>query len=112
MVRQRGGVREPRGASREQEDSSKSRLPRVRPVFLILGFLSLVIVITVFLSTRPRAANRLPDWLSRIKVAEGEARTPSKGEFQEVEEFIDLWSKGTVADLDEEEEDDEDLDPT
>ena len=59
MVRQRGGVREPRGASREQEDFGKSRLPRVRPVFLILGFLSLVIVITVFLSTRPKAANRL-----------------------------------------------------
>lgn len=111
-MRQRGGVREPRGASREKEDSGKSRLPRVRPVFLILGFLTLVIVITVFLASRPRAANRLPDWLSRIKEAEGEARTPSKGEFQEVEEFIDLWSKGTVTDLDEEEEEDEDLDPT
>ena len=80
---------------------------RVHPVIVVLGLVILVTVITVFTFTRPKTKpGKVPDWLDMIKVAEREAKEGKlvKDEKEEMEQFVDLWSKRGVIEQNEEEE--------
>ena len=73
----------------------------------MLGLVILLTVITVFTFSRPKTKpGKVPDWLDMIKVAEREAKEGKlvKDEKEEMEQFVDLWSKRGVIEQNEEEE--------
>ena len=77
---------------------------RIHPAVLVLVLLALLTVITVFAFSRPKTqAGKVPDWLDLIKDAEREAKEKKVNkEREEVEEFVDLWSKRGVHENQEE----------
>ena len=105
MVRRRGAREQ---ELQEKQEAGAWKLPPLRPVYIILVLLSLVVVMAVIVGSRPREDNKVPGWLAMIQEAERrakEAGVQEKEEFQEMEEFVDLWSKrGSVMDGDEDED--------
>ena len=79
---------------------------RIHPAVLVLVLLALLTVITVFAFSRPKTqAGNVPDWLDLIKDAEREAKEGKVNkEKEEVEEFVDLWSKRGVHEKQEEDD--------
>jgi len=79
---------------------------RIHPAVLVLLILALLTVTTVFAFSRPKTqAGKVPDWLNMIKDAEREAKEKKvnkEKEKEEVEEFVDLWSKRGVHENQEE----------
>ena len=77
---------------------------RIHPAVLVLVLLALLTVITIFAFSRPKnQAAKVPDWLDLIKEAEREAREGKVNkEKEEVEEFVDLWSRRGVHENQEE----------
>ena len=104
VVRQR---RNRIGSEDVREASVTSGGIRIHPAVLVLVLLALLTVITVFAFSRPKTqAGKVPDWLNLIKDAEREAKEGKVNkEKEEVEEFVDLWSKRGVHEK--QEEDDE-----
>merc|ERR1719239_1256809 len=85
----------------------RKKSPRVHLVIVVLGLVILLTVITVFAFTRPKTKpGKVPDWLDMIKEAEREAKEGKlvKDEKEEMEQFVDLWSKRGVTKKNEEEE--------
>ena len=81
--------------------------PRVHLVIVVLGLLALLIVITVYAFSRPKnKPGKVPEWLDMIKEAERQAKEGKlvKDEKEEMEQFVDLWSKRGVFDQKEEED--------
>merc|ERR1712083_648156 len=81
--------------------------PRVHPVIVVLGLLTLLTVITVYVFSRPKSKpGKVPEWLDMIKEAEMEAKEGKfvKDEKEEMEQFVDLWSKRGVINHEREEE--------
>ena len=101
VVRQR---RNRIGSDDVSEASVTSGGIRIHPAVLVLVLLALLTVITVFAFSRPKTqAGNVPDWLDLIKDAEREAKEgKANKEKEEVEEFVDLWSKRGVHDNQEE----------
>ena len=101
VVRQR---RNKIGSDDVSEASVTSGGIRIHPAVLVLVLLALLTVITVFAFSRPKTqAGNVPDWLDLIKDAEREAKEKKVNkEREEVEEFVDLWSKRGVHDNQEE----------
>ena len=101
VVRQR---RNRIGSDDVSEASVTSGGIRIHPAVLVLVLLALLTVITVFAFSRPKTqAGNVPDWLDLIKDAEREAKEKKVNkEREEVEEFVDLWSKRGVHDNQEE----------
>lgn len=78
----------------------------VHPVVVVLGLLALMTVITVYVFSRPKTKpGKVPEWLDMIKEAEREAKEGKlvKDKKEEMEQFVDLWSRRGVIDQDEEE---------
>ena len=78
----------------------------VHPVIVVLGLLALMTVITVYVFSRPKTKpGKVPEWLDMIKEAEREAKEGKlvKDDKEEMEQFVDLWSRRGVIDQDEEE---------
>ena len=77
---------------------------RIHPAVLVLVLLALLTVITVFAFSRPKTqAGNVPDWLDLIKDAEREAKEGKVNkEKEEVEEFVELWSRKGVHEKQEE----------
>jgi len=91
----------------ETESLVEKKSPRVHPAIVVLGLVILLAVITVFAFTRPKTKpGKVPDWLDMIKEAEREAKEGKlvKDEKEEMEQFVDLWSKRGVMEQNEEEE--------
>ena len=103
VVRQR---RNRIGSDDVSEASVTSGGIRIHPAVLVLVLLALLTVITVFAFSRPKTqAGNVPDWLNLIKDAEREAKEKKVNkEKEEVEEFVDLWSKRRVHEIQEEED--------
>ena len=103
VVRQR---RNRIGSDDVSEASVTSGGIRIHPAVLVLVLLALLTVITVFAFSRPKTqAGNVPDWLDLIKEAEREAREGKVNkEKEEVEEFVDLWSKRGVHEKQEEDD--------
>ena len=83
----------------ETESLVGKKSPRVHPVTVVLGLLTLLTVITVFTFSRPKTRpGKVPEWLDMIKEAEREAKEGKlvKDEKEEMEQFVDLWSKRGV----------------
>ena len=101
VVRQR---RNRIGSDDVSEASVTSGGIRIHPAVLVLVLLALLTVITVFAFSRPKTqAGNVPDWLDLIKEAEREAREGKVNkEKEEVEEFVDLWSRRGVHESQEE----------
>jgi len=101
VVRQR---RNRIGSDDVSEASVTSGGIRIHPAVLVLVLLALLTVITVFAFSRPKTqAGNVPDWLDLIKEAEREAREGKVNkEKEEVEEFVDLWSRRGVHENQEE----------
>ena len=101
VVRQR---RNRIGSDEASEPSVTSGGNRIHPAVLVLVLLALLTVITVFAFSRPKTqAGKVPDWLNLIKNAEREAKEEKVNkEREEVEEFVDLWSKRGVHENEEE----------
>ena len=101
VVRQR---RNKIGSDDVSEASVTSGGIRIHPAVLVLVLLALLTVITVFAFSRPKTqAGNVPDWLDLIKEAEREAREGKVNkEKEEVEEFVDLWSRRGVHENQEE----------
>ena len=101
VVRQR---RNRVGSDDVSEASVTSGGIRIHPAVLVLVLLALLTVITVFAFSRPKTqAGNVPDWLDLIKEAEREAREGKVNkEKEEVEEFVDLWSRRGVHENQEE----------
>ena len=101
VVRQR---RNRIGSDDASEATVTSGGNRIHPAVLVLVLLALLTVITVFAFSRPKTqAGKVPDWLDLIKDAEREAKEKKVNkEREEVEEFVDLWSKRGVHDNQEE----------
>ena len=101
VVRQR---RNKIGSDDFREASVTSGGIRIHPAVLVLVLLALLTVITVFAFSRPKTqAGNVPDWLDLIKDAEREAKEGKVNkEKEEVEEFVDLWSKRGVHEKQEE----------
>ena len=95
VVRQR---RNRIGSDDVSEASVTSGGIRIHPAVLVLVLLALLTVITVFAFSRPKTqAGNVPDWLNMIKDAEREAKEGKVNkEKEEVEEFVDLWSRRGV----------------
>merc|ERR1719309_768240 len=95
VVRQR---RNRIGSDDVSEASVTSGGIRIHPAVLVLVLLALLTVITVFAFSRPKTqAGNVPDWLNLIKDAEREAKEGKVNkEKEEVEEFVDLWSRRGV----------------
>merc|ERR1712113_574624 len=83
----------------------------IHPAVLVLVLLALLTVITVFAFSRPKTqAGKVPDWLNMIKDAEREAKEKKVNkEREEVEEFVDLWSKRGVHENQEEKDGEGDI---
>merc|ERR1712192_354878 len=84
---------------------------RVHLVIIVLGLVIFLTVITVFTFTRPKTKpGKVPEWLDMIKQAEREAKEGKlvKDEKEEMEQFVDLWSKRGVMEQNEEDELNED----
>ena len=92
------------GSDDVSEASVTSGGIRIHPAVLVLVLLALLTVITVFAFSRPKTqAGNVPDWLDLIKEAEREAREGKVNkEKEEVEEFVDLWSRRGVHENQEE----------
>ena len=91
----------------EPDSLTGEKSPRVHPVVLVLGLLTLLTVITVYAFSRPKSKpGKVPEWLDMIKEAEREAKEGklAKDEKEEMEQFVDLWSKRGVIDQKEEED--------
>ena len=103
VVRQR---RNRIGSDDVSEASVTSGGIRIHPAILVLVLLALLTVITVFAFSRPKTqAGNVPDWLNLIKDAEREAKEGKVNkEKEEVEEFVDLWSKRGVHEKQEEDD--------
>ena len=101
VVRQR---RDRIGSDDVSEASVTSGGIRIHPAVLVLVLLALLTVITVFAFSRPKTqAGNVPDWLNMIKDAEREAKEEKVNkEREEVEEFVDLWSRRGVHENQEE----------
>ena len=84
---------------------------RIHPAVLVLVLLALLTVITVFAFSRPKTqAGNVPDWLDLIKDAEREAKEGKVNkEKEEVEEFVDLWSKRGLHEKQEEKDGEGDI---
>ena len=90
----------------ESESLVTKRRLTVHPVIVVLGLVILLTVITVFAFSRPKTKpGKVPEWLDMIKEAEREAKEGKlvKDEKEEMEQFVDLWSRRGVIDQDEEE---------
>ena len=94
------------GSDDVSEASVTSGGIRIHPAVLVLVLLALLTVITVFAFSRPKTqAGKVPDWLDLIKDAEREAKEGKVNkEKEEVEEFVDLWSKRGVHEKQEEDD--------
>ena len=91
----------------ETESLVGRKSPRVHLVIVVLGLLALLIVITVYAFSRPKnKPGKVPEWLDMIKEAERQAKEGKlvKDEKEEMEQFVDLWSKRGVIDQKEEED--------
>ena len=101
VVRQR---RNRIGSEDVREASVTSGGIRIHPAVLVLVLLALLTVITVFAFSRPKTqAGNVPDWLDMIKDAEREAKEGKVNkEKEEVEEFVELWSRKGVHEKQEE----------
>merc|ERR1712181_107434 len=80
---------------------------RLNPVIVVVGLLILLTGISVFAFSRPKTKpGKVPYWLDMIKEAEREAKEGKlvKDEKEEMEQFVDLWSKRGVVEQNEEEE--------
>ena len=90
----------------EPDSLTGEKSSRVHPVVLVLGLLSLLTVIAVYAFSRPKSKpGKVPEWLDMIKEAEREAKEGklAKDEKEEMEQFVDLWSRRGVIDQKEEE---------
>ena len=88
----------------ESESLVTKRRLTVHPVIVVLGLVILLTVITVFAFSRPKTKpGKVPEWLDMIKEAEREAKEGKlvKDEKEEMEQFVDLWSRRGVIDQDE-----------
>ena len=101
VVRQR---RNRIGSEDVREASVTSGGIRIHPAVLVLLLMTLLTVITVFAFSRPKTqAGNVPDWLDLIKDAEREAKEGKVNkEKEEVEEFVELWSRKGVHEKQEE----------
>ena len=91
----------------ETESLDEKKSPRVHPAIVVLGLVILLTMITVFAFTRPKTKpGKVPEWLDMIKEAEREAKEGKlvKNEKEEMEQFVDLWSKRGVTEKNEEED--------
>ena len=91
----------------ESESLVTKRRLTVHPVIVVLGLVILLTVITVFAFSRPKTKpGKVPEWLDMIKEAERQAKEGKlvKDEKEEMEQFVDLWSKRGVIDEKEEED--------
>merc|ERR1719266_577372 len=91
----------------ETESLVEKKSPKVHPAIVVLGLVTLLTVITVFAFTMPKTKpGKVPEWLDMIKEAEREAKEGKlvKDEKEEMEQFVDLWSKRGVIDEKEEED--------
>merc|ERR1719239_1562217 len=91
----------------ETESLVEKTSPKVHPAIVVLGLVTLLTVITVFAFTRPKTKpGKVPEWLDMIKEAEREAKEGKlvKDEKEEMDQFVDLWSKRGVTEKNEEEE--------
>ena len=73
-------------------------------VVVVVVLLVLVTVVVVYLGSRPGAQDtgKVPQWLDLIQEAEREAREGKEGGSRdEMEEFVDLWSKGKEVEVEE-----------
>jgi len=89
------------------ESLGGKKSPKVHPVIVVLGLLIILTVITVYAFSRPKTKpGKVPEWLDMIKEAEKEAKEGKlvKEDKEEMEQFVDLWSKRGVMDQEEEEE--------
>merc|ERR1719239_1740898 len=106
VVKQRRNRAVADGNSETESLVEKTSL-RVHPAIVVLGLVILLTVITVFAFTRPKTKpGKVPDWLDMIKEAEREAKEGKlvKDEKEEMEQFVDLWSKRGVMEQNAEEE--------
>jgi len=90
----------------ETESLVEKKSPKVHPAIVVLGLVTLLTVITVFAFTMPKTKpGKVPEWLDMIKEAEREAKEGKlvKDEKEEMEQFVDLWSKRGVMEENEEE---------
>ena len=91
----------------ESESLVTKRRLTVHPVIVVLGLVILLTVITVFAFSRPKTKpGKVPEWLDMIKEAEREAKEGKlvKDEKEEMEQFVDLWSRRGVINHEGEEE--------
>ena len=91
----------------ETESLTGKKSPGVHPVVVVLGLLTLLTVITVYAFSRPKTKlGKVPEWLDMIKGAERVAKEGKlvKDEKEEMEQFVDLWSRRGVINQNEEEE--------
>ena len=91
----------------ETESLVGRKSPRVHIVIVVLGLLALLTVITVYAFSRPKnKPGKVPEWLDMIKEAEREAKEGklAKDEKEEMEQFVDLWSRRGVINHEREEE--------
>ena len=91
----------------ETESLVGRKSPRVHLVIVVLGLLALLTVITVYAFSRPKdKPGKVPEWLDMIKEAEREAKEGKlvKDEKEEMEQFVDLWSRRGVINHEGEEE--------
>ena len=91
----------------ETESLDGKNSPRVNSAIVVLGLLIILTVITVYAFSRPKTKpGKVPEWLDMIKEAEREAKEGKlvKEDKEEMEQFVDLWSKRGVMEKNEEEE--------
>ena len=91
----------------ETESLDGKNSPRVNSAIVVLGLLIILTVITVYAFSRPKTKpGKVPEWLDMIKEAEREAKEGKlvKEDKEEMEQFVDLWSKRGVMDQKEESE--------
>jgi len=91
----------------ETESLGGKTSSKVHPAIIVLGLLILLTVITVYAFSRPKTKpGKVPEWLDMIKEAEREAKEGKlvKEDKEEMEQFVDLWSRRGVIDEKEEEE--------